>query len=73
MSHTDKQTAMHMINLLKFIYLVVNLLLLRSDWSVSNVALSFVFRGGVAGSCLCTFVFVAPRVLVDGCFRFSVL
>ena len=61
---------MHMINLLKFIYLVVNLLLLRGDWSVSNVALSFVFRGGVAGSCLCTVVFVVPRVLVDGGFCF---
>ena len=62
-----------MINLFNFIYLVVNLLLLRGDWSMSNVALCFVFRGGVAGSCLCTFVFVAPRVLVDGCFRFSAL
>ena len=62
-----------MINLLKFIYLVVNLMLLHGDWSVSNVALSFVFRGSVAGSCLCTVVFVAPRVLVDGCFCFSVL
>ena len=61
---------MRMINLLKFIYLVVNLLLLRGDWSVSNVALSFVFRGGVAGSCLCTVVFVVPRVLVDGGFCF---
>ena len=56
-----------------FIYLVVNLLLLRDDWSVSNVALSFAFRGGVAGSCLCTVVFVAPRVLVDGRFGFSTL
>ena len=64
---------MHMINLLKFIYLAVNLLLLRGYWSMSNVALSFVFRGGVTGSCLCTFVFVAPRVLVDGCFRLSAL
>ena len=64
---------MHMINLLKFIYLVVNLLLLRGDWSVSNVALSFVFRGGVVGSCLWTVVFVAPRMLVDGCFCFSAL
>ena len=59
-----------MINLLKFIYLLVNLLVLRGDWSLSNVALSFVFRGGVAGSCLCTVVFVAPHVLVDGGFCF---
>ena len=64
---------MHMINLLKITYLVVNLLLLRGDWSVSNVALSFVFCDGFAGSCLCTFVFVAPRVLVDGCFGFLAL
>ena len=60
-------------NLLNCIYLVVNLLLLRGDWSVSNVALSFVFCGGVASSCLCIVVFVAPRVVVDGGFRFPAL
>ena len=62
-----------MINLLNCIYLVINLLLLRGDWSVSNVALPFDFRGGVAGSCLCTVVFVAPRMLVDSGFCFPAL